>query len=361
MTRASVARCRLTLVRGDGAPGMSVPIAVAATCWRRLLGLMWRHDMPAGCDGLLLTRCAGVHTAWMRFAIDVVHVDADGVVTAVVPNLGPWRTSRAWSWTQGFRVRHVLELRAGGAAALGLVPGSRLRLPLGAAPARPPGGRSRGSAMVEFLVVAPLLTFLGLALIQYGLLYFARDVMDQAAFLAARAGSVGHAQLAAMEGSYAAGMTPLYMHGHDPAALSDAEARALADVQANTLVRVLNPTRGAFDDWNDAELQVSEGRGLEVIPNAGLAFSDATRLGPRSGQTLRDANVLRLRIVQGIEPIVPLVGSAMVEAMRLADPRDGSAEGRFRTAELALGRIPIAVGATVQMQSDAIASQAIEP
>ena len=68
-------------------------IFVARTGGQRLLGLMGLRAMPPG-SALLFPRCASVHTAWMRMAIDVVFLDADGRALAVRHRLRPWRVAR---------------------------------------------------------------------------------------------------------------------------------------------------------------------------------------------------------------------------------------------------------------------------
>jgi uncharacterized membrane protein (UPF0127 family) len=40
---------------------------------------------------LLITPCRGVHTWGMRFPIDIIALDASGVVVDAVASLGPWR------------------------------------------------------------------------------------------------------------------------------------------------------------------------------------------------------------------------------------------------------------------------------
>jgi uncharacterized membrane protein (UPF0127 family) len=52
-----------------------VPVACG---WRsRLLGLSWLAREEAG-SGLLIPRCASVHTFGMRFALDLFFLDAEG-------------------------------------------------------------------------------------------------------------------------------------------------------------------------------------------------------------------------------------------------------------------------------------------
>lgn len=94
----------------------------------RLGGLMLRRSLPPQ-EGLLITRCASVHTAFMRFAIDVVYLDSQGVVTLCVPHLSPWRTSLAGLRTRP-RTRHTLELPAGSVRLWGIRAGDRLEAAL---------------------------------------------------------------------------------------------------------------------------------------------------------------------------------------------------------------------------------------
>ena len=87
----------------------------------RLRGLLGRRGLATG-EGLLIAPAPSVHTCFMRFAIDAVFLDADFRVLEVRPHLRPWRLAGARG------ARHVLELRAGGAAAADVRPGHRLLL-----------------------------------------------------------------------------------------------------------------------------------------------------------------------------------------------------------------------------------------
>ena len=93
---------------------------VADNPWTRFWGLMGRKGLPPG-YGMLIVPCRSVHTWFMRFPIDVVYLAKDGTVTAVHPNLGPFRFS-----FRGRGARMVLELPAGAAELAGLKPGQRL-------------------------------------------------------------------------------------------------------------------------------------------------------------------------------------------------------------------------------------------
>jgi CheY-like chemotaxis protein len=61
-----------------------------------------------------------IHTAFMRFPIDAVFLDADQVVIKIEPGVGPWRTVSCRG------AREVVELAAGECARRGLVVGDRV-------------------------------------------------------------------------------------------------------------------------------------------------------------------------------------------------------------------------------------------
>jgi uncharacterized membrane protein (UPF0127 family) len=69
---------------------------------------------------MMLAPCAAVHTAFMRFALDVVFVDRTGRVRKIVRGLEPWRMSAS------FGAYAAIELAAGGPR--DLLPGDRLYL-----------------------------------------------------------------------------------------------------------------------------------------------------------------------------------------------------------------------------------------
>lgn len=65
-------------------------VTVASRRLERAKGLLGRTHLEAG-EALWITPCHGVHTWFMRFSIDVIAMDADGVVVDTVRILKPWR------------------------------------------------------------------------------------------------------------------------------------------------------------------------------------------------------------------------------------------------------------------------------
>lgn len=78
-------------------------VAVAIGPRARLLGLAGLTREQAGA-GLLIPRCTGVHTFWMRFELDLVFLDRDGAPLARRLGVPP----RSLAWRRGAAA--VLEL-----------------------------------------------------------------------------------------------------------------------------------------------------------------------------------------------------------------------------------------------------------
>jgi uncharacterized membrane protein (UPF0127 family) len=86
----------------------------------RLVGLLGRSSLREE-EALVLDPCSSVHTAFMRFPIDVVYVDRAGQVIKVVSHLKPFRMSGV------LRGRcSVIELPSGTIASTGTAPGDQL-------------------------------------------------------------------------------------------------------------------------------------------------------------------------------------------------------------------------------------------
>lgn len=221
---------------------------------------------------------------------------------------------------------------------------------------------ARGATLVEFVVVVPTLLFMLMSLVQYGLLYHTKGQLNYAAFEAARAGTVQHADPGAIRAAFARAMTGYYGGGTTTAQLAAARARAAADTAIAARIEILSPTKESFDDYHSPALAARLGAGARVIPNANLAFLDCPidRPGcPRnpaansSGQTLADANLLKLRITYGIpsEKQIPLAGPFMTRALAFLNGGDSDA---FRRGLVAAGRIPVVTHTVMRMQSPAI-------
>jgi uncharacterized membrane protein (UPF0127 family) len=87
--------------------GGPLDVRLAATPRARLLGLAYLAAARVAGAGLLLPRTRSIHTFGMRFALDLVWLDRDGVVVRVDRAVAP-RRLRACA-----RASAVIELPAG--------------------------------------------------------------------------------------------------------------------------------------------------------------------------------------------------------------------------------------------------------
>jgi uncharacterized protein len=73
---------------------VAATIEVADTRTARRRGLLGRRAIDAA-SALVIVPCWAVHTAFMRFAIDVLFVNEDGEVVRIVSRLPAWRVAAA--------------------------------------------------------------------------------------------------------------------------------------------------------------------------------------------------------------------------------------------------------------------------
>ncbi len=124
-----------TLINDRTRSAVALDVDVATSRAARRRGLLGRDSLRAS-EGLLLTPCLAVHTAFMRFPIDVVFIDRNGRAVRVVPQVRPWRM------TASLRAHSVIELAAGTVKAADIQVGDLLYL----APAPPPPKKEALSA-----------------------------------------------------------------------------------------------------------------------------------------------------------------------------------------------------------------------
>src|SRR5262245_20436880 len=75
--------------------GSDATLAVASIAdrpWTRMIGLLGRGGLDEG-DGLVIEPCDMIHTWFMRFPIDVLFVDRQGLVVNAVREMGPFRVA----------------------------------------------------------------------------------------------------------------------------------------------------------------------------------------------------------------------------------------------------------------------------
>lgn len=101
---------------------VATSVRTAVTPWTRGIGLLGRKTV-AEHEGLWIGGCSAIHTVGMRATIDVVFLDADGVVLKFVPAVPPQKLVVS---CRGART--VVELGVGGGAPRALGVGDKLVL-----------------------------------------------------------------------------------------------------------------------------------------------------------------------------------------------------------------------------------------
>lgn len=224
--------------------------------------------------------------------------------------------------------------------------------------------QQQGASLVEATIVFPIFIFTVLAIMQAAMVYYAKSNVNYAAFEAARAGSTNNASVASINLAFQKAMIPYYGGGTTEAELTKTlKDKVLGDL-GDTVVRVeiLSPTQESFQDYNSPKLQAAMKVSEPVIPNVGLDELSCPRDVPgckndpktnQSGQTLLDANLLKLRITYGIpdKKQMPMVGKFYTWALSKLNV---GASDAFEAALIKAGRIPIVTSTVIRMQSDAI-------
>lgn len=80
---------------------------IADSFCKRLIGLLSRNNLQDG-EGLILKPSNSIHTCFMRFAIDVLFLDKNNQIIAMLPSLSPFRLSPIY-----FNALSTIELPVG--------------------------------------------------------------------------------------------------------------------------------------------------------------------------------------------------------------------------------------------------------
>lgn len=223
-------------------------------------------------------------------------------------------------------------------------------------------GRARGVTVTEFAIISPLALLLVMGLVQVGFMLVAKQVVNEAAFIAARAGAMNNGSETSMKIAAGKALIPFYQdatNASDNGRITAAVGNATVDLAQpwNLKIDRLNPTPAAFDDFG-----LSDGKGKTYIPNDSLEYRRYIA-GAKSGLSIQDANALKVRVTYAYELKVPLMKAVFKSVMcGLGTGVDGfgndSVFNKLASVEdcaryYVRGRVPIVAYATVQMQSPA--------
>jgi hypothetical protein len=109
----------LSLVNERTGEAIAGALEIAATRRARRQGLLGRDSLERDA-ALLLAPCCSIHTAFMRFPIDVAFVDRQGLVIRFAREIAPWKIAIA------LRAHAAIEFPAGALRAHDIKLGDRL-------------------------------------------------------------------------------------------------------------------------------------------------------------------------------------------------------------------------------------------
>ena len=244
---------------------------------------------------------------------------------------------------------------------------------------------SYGQAMVEFIIVLPVMLMLVMGIIQFAMIYKAKITLNYATYQTVRAGTLNHTNPSDMEMAFASNMAPLYTTSYQSmdssgdckssfvstdagriarvgtAKIVDSGIRDVLDANinnfnsesvlcarrvvqnqiANGYVRItqVKPSLDSFTDygvdttvlWQETNSTTTE----TIIPNDNLMYRDFRLIGGgTSGQSVQDANLLKIHVGYCYELIIPFV-NRMIWAMQRygpgAAPASEKTYGRYWT------------------------------
>ncbi|MBA1185926.1 TadE/TadG family type IV pilus assembly protein [Stutzerimonas nitrititolerans] len=215
-------------------------------------------------------------------------------------------------------------------------------------------------AMVEFLIIIPVLVLLIFGAVQAAFIYSAKTGLNYATFQAARIGAVNNAQYADMRRGLLRGMYPMFSQIEDPQRRMEHTAR---EVDNFVLITRVSPDSAAFNAWAEEHDDLLEdGEAAPAIPNDNLMY----RPMQQNPVSIQDANLLKIRTQYCMRLIVPIVDRLLSSGSRFVDRgRASKASASFRDVSRATsadyddvcrGRPGFVVSseATLRMQSPAV-------
>lgn len=185
-----------------------------------------------------------------------------------------------------------------------------------------------GQAMVEFIIVIPVLILLVFGTIQIGLIYSAKTTLNYAAFQSARLGAVNNATYSSLRRGLIRGMAPLYTSNTSLTTVRtdiDAGINSLgtrrdsqSEMDDYTKIIRLSPTKKQFQAASGFGFGVKNADNFYEIPNDNLMYRP-TNL--RSGASIQDANLLKIRVQYCYKLMVPLVNRIIGSLSELNNQR----------------------------------------
>ncbi|MGE8497158.1 MAG: TadE/TadG family type IV pilus assembly protein [Pseudomonas sp.] len=218
----------------------------------------------------------------------------------------------------------------------------------------------RAQAMVEFLIIIPVLILLIFGAVQAAFIYSAKTGLNYATFQAARLGAMNNAQYADIRRGLLRGMNPMFSQFEDDARRMEQTA---TEIDNFVLITRISPDAAAFNAWAVPHTDpLGNGENIPAIPNDNLMY----RPMQQSPVSIQDANLLKIRVQYCMRLIVPMVDRLLSATSRFVDRantnrapasfRDVSRNTSANYADICRARqgYVVTAEATVRMQSAAV-------
>lgn len=197
-------------------------------------------------------------------------------------------------------------------------------------------GRLSGQAMIEFVIIIPVLLLLIFGAVQIAFIYSAKTTLNYATFQAARVAATNNATYSSLRRGLVRGMAPLFTSSSELGSLKDDIAMgidsggtrrdAVFEVDNFTRIIRVNPTTAMLDVSGFGELV----DGKVVMPNDNLMYRSARKV---DGVTIQDANLLKVRVQYCYKLMVPLVNKIIGSLSELNNRRDPASYHKHHTVD----------------------------
>lgn len=185
----------------------------------------------------------------------------------------------------------------------------------------------RGQAMIEFVIIIPVLLLLIFAAIQIAFIFSAKTTLNYATFQAARVGATNNATYSAIRRGLIRGMAPLFtnssalgdMRDDIAAGIDSGGTRRDAVFEVDNFTRIIrvNPTSAMIGLTGFGQ---EDDDGTIFLPNDNLMFRPSNVTVDDA--SIQDANLLKIRVQYCYKLMVPLVNKIIGSLSELNNRRD---------------------------------------
>lgn len=193
----------------------------------------------------------------------------------------------------------------------------------------------RGQAMIEFVIIIPVLLLLIFGAVQIAFIYSAKTTLNYATFQAARVAATNHATYSAIRRGLVRGMAPLFTNSSDLGNMRDDIAAgidsggtrrdALFEVDNYTRVIRINPTSAMIGLSGFGQTR----NDMVALPNDNLMYRPSNFTV--DDVSIQDANLLKIRVQYCYKLMVPLVNKIIGSLSELNNRRDPSSYREHHT------------------------------